>query len=257
MAFLPGIFGKAATQQPTQPAPANANGSGGPASQQQQPANSQVAPNAQAAQQQPTQNAGGPQQGTASPLDSFTDFFKPKPRDPNAQVAPGIKDPYLAPLDPTAFKQQVSQANFAASIPQETLTKAMSGDPAAFAEAINHASREAFAAAAQLSHGLAEQATRTGLERMDGSLDGRIKNYQLRTQNTTNEALNHPAVAPMLNAVKMQIASSNPTLSPAEVQSQAEQYFDQMAGVLQGSKQQAQAPANTGPRETDFSTYLN
>ena len=52
MAFLPGIFDKAATQQPQQPAPVNANGSGGPASQQQQPANSQVTPNAQAAQQQ-------------------------------------------------------------------------------------------------------------------------------------------------------------------------------------------------------------
>jgi hypothetical protein len=257
MAFLPGIFGKAATQQPQQPSPANSNGSGGPASQQQQPANGQIAPQAQAAQQQPTQNAGGPQQGTASPLDSFTDFFKPKQRDPNAQAAPTLRDPFLAPLDPAAFKQQVSSANFAAGIPQDTMTKAMSGDPTAFADAINHAAREAFSAAAQLSHGLAEQATRTGLERLDGSLDGRIKNYQLRTQNTTNEALNHPAVAPMLSAVKMQIAQSNPNLSPAEVQNQAEQYFDQMAGVLQGSKQAAQQPANTGPRETDFSSYLN
>lgn len=256
MAFLPGIFGKAATVQPQQPAPANSNGSGGPAAQQQQPANSQVTPQAQVAQTQPTQQAGGPQRGTASPLDSFTDFFKPKPRDPNAQQAPTLRDPYLAPLDPATFKQQVSQADFAASIPQETIAKATSGDPAAFAEAINHAAREAFAAAAQLSHGLAEQAARTGLERLDGSLDGRIKNYQLRTQNTTNEALAHPAVAPMLNAVKMQIAQSNPNLSPAEVQHQAEQYFDQMAGVLQGSKQQAQQPANAGPRETDFSSYL-
>ena len=257
MAFLPGIFGKAATTQPQQPAPANANGSGGPAAQQQQPANAQVSPQAQGAQQQATAPAGGPQAGTASPLDSFTAFFAPKPRDPNAQAAPTLRDPYLAPLDPTAFKQQVSQANFAASIPQDTLTKAMSGDQGAFADAINHAAREAFAAAAQLSHGLAEQATRTGLERLDGSLDGRIKNYQLRTQNTTNEALNHPAVAPMLSAVKMQIAQSNPNLSPAEVQNQAEQYFDQMAGVLQGSKQAAQQPANAGPRETDFSSYLN
>lgn len=252
MAFLPGIFGKA-TAPVAQPAPANANGSGGPAAQQQQPANSQVSQQAQAAQTTPQAPAGGPQ----NPLDSFAAYFKPQQRDPKAPQAPTLRDPYLTPLDPTAFKQQVAQANFTSGIPQETMQKAMAGDAAAFQEAINSAAREAFSAAAQLSHGLAENATRTGIERMDGMLDGRIKNYSLRNQNTTNEALNHPAVAPMLNAVKIQIAQSNPALSPIEVQTQAEQYFEQMSSVLQGSKQQSQQPVNTGPKETDFSSYLS
>lgn len=252
MAFLPGIFGKAATQPIQQPAPANANGSGGPASQQAQPANGQVSPQAQAAQTNPQVAASGP----ANPLDSFADYFKPRAVDPKAPQAPNLRDPLLAPLDPTAFKQQVSQANFTNSIPPEVLTKAMSGDPVAFSEAINMAAREAFSAAAQLSHGLAENATRTGLERMDGMLDGRIKNYTVRTQSVSNEALNHPAVQPMLNAVKMQIAQSNPNLSPKEIQTQAEQYFDQMSSVLQGAKQPV-TQAQSGPRETDFSSYLS
>lgn len=256
MAFLPGIFGKAATQQPAQTAPANSNGSGGPAAQQQQPANSQVSPQAQAAQTQPTQPAGGPQEPVASPLDMFTDYFKPQVRDPKAPQAPTLRDPYLAPLDPVAFKQQVSQANFTSGIPAETMQKAMAGDATAFQEAINTAAREAFSAAAQLSHGLSEQATRAGLERFDGALDGRIKNYSVRTQNVSNEALNHPAVQPMLSAVKIQIAQSNPNLSPAEIQSQAEQYFEQLTSVLGGAKQQAQQAANPGPKPTDFSSYL-
>lgn len=252
MAFLPGIFGKAAAPAPVAPAPANNNGSGGPAAQQQAPANSQVTQQAQAAQTAPQAPAGGPQ----NPLDSFVDYFKPRQVNPNAPVAPSLRDPYLAPLDPAAFKQQVAQANFTSSIAPETMQKAMSGDATAFAEAINSAAREAFSAAAQLSHGLAENATRSGIERMDGMLDGRMKNYSLRTQNVSNAALTHPAVQPMLNAVKIQIAQSNPSLSPTEVQSQAEQYFDQMTSVLQGSKQQAQQPVNTGPKETDFSAYL-
>ena len=183
-------------------------------------------------------------------------MFKPKAADPNAPKIPTLADPILGQLDPTQFRQQVEQANFAASIPQETIQRAISGDAQAFSEAINAAAREAFAAAAQLSHGLVEHGSRTAAERLNSSLDSRIKNYQLRTQNTSNEQLQHPAVAPMLNAVKMQIAQSNPQLSPDAVQQQAEQYFMQMADVLSAPKRQAEEQA-ARPKETDFSSYLS
>lgn len=260
MGFLPGIFGKPAApqQQPnSQQAPtvpqqnATTQGGGsGSAMQQQTPANPGANPAAMlgAPSQAP---AGGPQ----NPLDSFTDYFKPKAVDPNAVKAPTLADPILGPLDPTTFRQQVSTANFAASIPQETIQKAMGGDAQAFADAINVAAREAFAAAAQLSHGLVEQGSRTAAERVNGSLDSRIRNFQVRTQNTSNEALTHPAVAPMLNAVKMQIAQSNPQLSPDQVQQQAETYFTQMADVLVAPKQEA-ARAAAKPSEPDFSYLL-
>lgn len=252
MAFLPGIFGRAASTPQAQPSPVNTNGSGGPAAQQAQPANSQVAPEAQAAQTAPIPPAGGPQ----NPLDTFTNYFKPQARDPKAPVAPTLRDPLLAPLDPAKFKEQVAQANFTQGISPELMQKAISGDVAAFSEAINSAAREAFSAAAQLSHGLAENATRTGLERMDGMIDGRIKNYNVRTQGVSNSALGHPAVAPMVQAMKVQIAQANPSLSPMEIQQQAEQYFEQVSTVLQSSKQAANPPAPTGPKETNFASYL-
>jgi len=256
MAFLPGIFGKqpapaAQQQQPAQPAQtaATAGGGAGPASQQQQPANPQAAPSAMTGQAaQPA--AGGPE----NPLDSFVDIFKPRQQDPNAPKPPTLNDPILGQLDPNAFKQQVSQANFAAAIPQETIQKAISGDPQAFADAINTAAREAFAAAAQLSHGLVEHGARTAAERVNSSLDSRIRNFQIKAQNTSHEALGHPAVVPMLNAVKMQIATSNPTLTPEQVQQQAETYFTQMADVLTAPKRQA-ADQSAKPKENDFS-YL-
>lgn len=258
MAFLPGIFNR---QQPA-PAPAAApapltaqnNGSAGPAGQQQTPANPGAAPQSLFNNAAPA-NAGGPQAPVASPMDAFIDIFKPKNVDPNAAKAPGLGDPYLGPMDPTAFRQQVSTANFAANIPQEQMQKALGGDIQAFSDVINSAAREAFAAAAQLSHGLVEQGVRTGTDRLNGTLDSRIRNFQVKSQNTSNEALNHPAVAPMLNAVKSQIASSNPNLSADQVQQQAEQYFTQMADVLVAPKQAAQA-ASSKPSQGDFSSYL-
>lgn len=128
MAFLPGIFGKQAApqqaatqQQPAQPAPQPA---AGPVSAQMQgPANPAANPAAMQ-NQQAAPAAGGP----VNPLDSFADMFKPKPVDPNAPKAPTLADPILGQLDPAAFRQQVEQANFAASIPQETIQRAISGD---------------------------------------------------------------------------------------------------------------------------------
>ena len=262
MSFLPGIFGKSqpapAPQAPAATAPANTPPvnsnvppTGIPASQQAEPANPAANPAMMTGQ--PAQPA---KQGPENPLDAFADMFKPKPVDPNAPKQPTIADPILNQLDPQQFRQQVSQANLAASIPQETIQKAISGDAQAFSDAINHAAREAFAAAAQLSHGLVEHGVRTGAERFNGMLDSRIKNYQLRSQNSSNEALSHPAVAPMLSAVKMQIAQSNPNLSPDAVQQQAEQYFMQMADVLSAPKRQAEQQQQQ-PKEPDFSYLLN
>ena len=255
MAFLPGIFGN--KQQTAAPAPAPvtpaaaAGGGAGPATQQATPANPGAEPGAML-NTPATAAAGGPQ----NPMDAFADMFKPKAPNPNTPKQATLADPILGQLDPAAFKQQVSQANFAAAIPQETMQKAISGDPTAFAEAINTAAREAFAAAAQLSHGLVEHGARTAAERVNSSLDSRIRNFQIKSQNTSHEALAHPAVAPMLNAVKMQIAQSNPQLTPEAVQRQAEQYFTQMADVLVAPKQQAAAAA-AKPSQNDFSYLLD
>ena len=259
MAFLPGIFNRnpAPTPTPTpgtaQPAPAPAQPVpvvGGPASKQTSLANPAADPANMGGQP-----AAAPAAGPQNPLDSFADMFKPRQVDPSAPRQQTLADPILGQLDPAAFRQQVSQANFTASIPQETIQKAISGDAQAFADAINHASREAFAAAAQLSHGLVEHGSRTAAERVNGTLDSRIRNFQIKSQNTNHEALTHPAVAPMLSAVKMQIASSNPQLSPDQVQRQAEDYFTQMADVLTAPKRQAAEAAAT-PKQNDFSYLL-
>lgn len=253
MAFLDGIFNRqqpAAPAAPAAPAPTNSNGSAGPALQQPSPANPAANPAAMpGAPAAPA--AGGPQ----NPMDAFADIFKPRPVDPKAPKAPTLADPLLGPMDPTKFREQIASTNFAAAIPQETMQKAISGDAQALMEAINTASREAFAAAAQLSHGLVEHGSRTAAERVNSSLDSRIRNFQIRTQNTSNEALTHPAVAPMVNAVKIQIAQANPNLSPEAVQQQAEQYFSQMADVLVAPKQAQQQPQK--PKEGDFSYLLS
>ena len=246
MAFLSGIFNKQPTVAPQPeaapapaPAPAAPIANSSAADQRQAPAN----PNADPATM-------------LKPLDSFVEMFKPKVQDPNAPRQATLADPILGPLDPNTFQQQVAQANFASTVPQDIMQKAVNGDVDAFQQALNFAAREAFAAAAQLSHGLVEHGSRTAADRVSASMDSRIKNFQIRSQNTGNQALEHPAVAPMLNAVKMQLATSNPNLTPSQIQEQAEMYFTQMADVLTAPKRQA-AEASAKPKQGDFSHLLS
>lgn len=254
MAFLDGIFGRsnqqanaAAAPAAAAPAPAPA---GGPATRQTEMAN----PGANPATM--VNGAQAPAGGPENPLDAFSNMFAPRKVDPKAPVQPTLRDPILGALDPAAFQQQVQQANFAAAIPQETMQKAMAGDAAAFGEAINVAAREAFAAAAKLSHGLVEHGSRTAAERVEQGLDSKVRNHLIRTQNVDNAILNHPAVAPLVGGVKAQIAASNPQLSAQDVVNKTAEYFQTFAQSF--SQSVAPAPAApTGPKEVDFSTYLN
>lgn len=249
MAFLNGIFNKSPTI-PATPAPALTNG-GPVASQKAGPANPAANPDGMG------NNNPAPAGGPEGPkLDRFADMFKAKAIDPNAPRQLTLDDPLLTPIDPAAFKAQVQNANFAAAIPQETIQKAMGGDAAAFAEAMNIAAREAFSAATTLSHGLAEHGARTAAERMNSSLDGRIRNSLIRGQNTNNATLTNPAVAPIFNAVKAQIAQNNPQLSPEVVQQTAEQYFTEMSSAMTAPQRQADEAKNA-PKVSNFAYLLD
>lgn len=248
MSFLPGIFGK----KPDAPTGA------GPAIKQPAPAN----PGADPANMNgnPAAPAANGPTGTADKptLDTFSDLFKPKAADPNAPKRPTLSDPLLTPLDPATFQQHVNNANFTANIPQETIQKAVSGDVTAFMEAINMASREAFSAAAQLSQGVSEHAAREAATRLDGTLDSRIRGHAIRTQNSDNPALSHPAAAPMVNAIKAQIATQNPQLTAKEVQQRAEDYFTTFADSITAPKRQAEQQAQDSTKKsTDFSWILD
>lgn len=259
MAFLSGIFGSSNAQPAATPAPAAPQPTGaGPASKQQAPANPGANPAAMISgdQQQQQQPAGGATgDGQKSALDAFAELLKPK-QDPNAKAMPGLADPILAPLDPVKLQQSVANTNFAASIDPQVLQKAASGDAQALMEAINTASRDAFLTATQLSHQLSEHASREAATRLDGSLDRRIRSHQIRTQNIDNPVLQHPAAAPLVNAVKAQIAAANPSMPATEVTRKAEEYFLTFADQLTAPQRQAaQAAQEASSGERDFS-YL-
>lgn len=252
MAFLPGIFSRPAVPAAAAPAP-----QGGPASRQPEPVNGQQANPANMPGSQAAPAAGGPEPAVANPMDVFTNLLTPRAPDPKAPKTPTLSDPLLAPLDPVAFNEQLGKANFTQGVDPANMTKALQGDIGAFKEILDQVGRQAFGAAAKLSHGLAENGAREAGGRVEASLDSRFRDYQVRAQNPTNEALSHPAVAPMLQGVKLIIAQNNPQLSATEVNSRAEEYFTNMAQVLANPKDANNATNNTAGKKGDFSYLLN
>jgi len=268
MAFLDNIFNRNASPAPDPAAQsavpvapgANQPSGAGPATKQAAPANPGANPAAMAAGAVPATPAVPVAEagGAATGLDAFNDLFKPRPVDPNAPKAPTLQDSYLGPLDDAAFQQQVSKTNFVAGIAPDVLQKAASGDAAALADAINAAAQAGFAAATKLTHGLVDHGARSAAERVSGTLDSRIRQNQIRTQNGSNDVLNHAAVNPIFTMVKERIAGQNPSLSPAEVAARAEDYMTQVGQAFVGGKSADNGGQNPqAPAEPNFGSYLS
>lgn len=169
--------------------------------------------------------------GEDSQLDSFVDIFKmPTDKDGNPQLP---DDPLAQPLinvDAAKLKEAAGKMNFAAGINGELLQKAMSGqDPQAFMQVLNAVAQNGFFAAMQANANVVQTAFNKHTERFEAALPDRIRSTQISQTQAKHPALNHPAAAPMVAALKSQIATTNPHLSPDRVSEMAENYVIAMA----------------------------
>lgn len=245
MGFLQGVFGQQQPQQqrqqqqPQQQVPQNpqfnpqnnGNGSGGAAQgQMNQPANSQMQGAA----------AGG---NTANPMDDFMKLLTPSKevQTREQQLQQQQTASLWGDVTPEKIGQSVSQMDFMQNAPQEAMQKLASGDMSALPEIINHAVRGALSNSIQMTQGMVEHGVRTGNERMSSTFDSRVRDFQVRSQTSSNPALQHPVGKSLMKTLTGQIAKSNPTMSPEEVQAKGEEFFTQFAEMVLQPKQQAEA----------------
>jgi hypothetical protein len=203
-------------------------------------------------------NNADPQKGQGSQLDNFKDLFKVQTDDKGNPQVP--VDPLSGPLltvDPQKLKEAASKLNFTGNIAPEQLQKAMSGqDPQAFMDVLNSVAQGAFLQAMQVNAGVVETAFQKHTSRIETALPDRIRNIQVRNAAPKHAALSHPAAAPMVEALKGQIARANPHLSPEKVAEHAENYFIAFASDVTAGNQQQSNGNKSGPQETDWAALL-
>lgn len=214
-----------------------------------------VAPASPMAQQNPAAGAGAPQAGTShptvtepaapsNPLDNFTPLWQTDPKS-----APPA-DPLATPIfntDPAKIAEAAGKIDFVSQIPPDMLQKAMAGnDPQAFMAVMNAVAQKTLATAAQLSTATTEQGATRLQQRLLTALPDRVKQIQLDQMQPENANLQHPAAQPILQMMRQRVKASNPNLTPAEIQKQAENYVSAFVSAMAPQATQAEVAAANG-----------
>jgi len=252
-------FGMSNANQVATPADAKPQHQTG-AQQLAQPANDNQQPNPPGDNGQPNNdpnNNADPNKGQAgSQLDNFKGIFT-MPTGPDGKPLE-TADPHNEPLlnlDPAKLQEAAAKMNFAAGVAPELLQKAMGGDAQAMSEVMSAAGRNAFVAATASMTRVVEDAINRNNQRNDQTLASRVRDVQINQAPVKHPALAHPAAAPVLAALKQQIAATNPTLSPDKVAEHAENYVIAMSTDVNTHNQQ-QTQAKTKSLEPDYGVFL-
>jgi hypothetical protein len=211
-----------------------------PAAQPVNPNGPQVA----AAQQQQQQKNGtmspGDEDGTnvasgdpntqkplaAAPLDEFKTLWDTEAVPDGADPSKGKPKGYLS-MDPSKFKDHAAKLDFARLVDPALMSKAMGGDAQSFATILNQVTQAAFASSLQATHSMVER----GLTNADGKIwerfPGELKKHSLMDSDLSEDfpQANHPAVKPMYDNVRQQMASKYPDASTSELKKMTDRYM--------------------------------
>jgi len=159
--------------------------------------------------------------GTESPLDKFSDVFK---IDPSEGEAP------IFNIDPVKLTEQAQKTNFINSIPPEALVEMAKGGEEGVKAAlsiINNVAQSGYAQSTLVSAKLVEHALKQQRQQFEDVVIPQMMR-QMSAQHAladTNPALSHPAIAPVVSAVRDQLAKQHPDASPKEISAMAQDLF--------------------------------
>lgn len=195
--------------------------------------------------------------GPSSPLDPFKDLFK---IDPNNQPPADPFQQALIEMDPKKLGEAVSKLNFTQGINKELMTKALGGDVDSMMQVLNNNARAVFAGTANMMKGVVEAAISKNNGRLDSVFGDRMRSHMLNFQRPNNEALSHPAVQPVLAALRTTISQSSAgrSMSPEDISKKAEEYFLSMSDAISAAKppkDTSSGPGGTGA-EVDWTKFL-
>lgn len=172
-----------------------------------------------------------------SPLDKFSKLWEPTT---TPTVDGTLPANMFAGADPTKMLEAARKVDFAKSIPPEVLAKITAGGPdaaAAFAQAINDVAQRSYAQSSFASTKIVEAALAKFQEGLDSRLPSQIKKHQVSDSiRDSNPALQHPAAAPIMEAMQAQLTVKYPNATVSEIQDMASQYLTAFNSVANPPK---------------------
>lgn len=202
------------------------------------------------------------QQVTApvSPLDKFADLWQTKTTSDGKPV-PIPADPLKQPVfnfDPVKIQATADQMDFTGGINPELVAKALGGDAAAFAEAINTAIRTAVVGMTINSGNLINTALVSNNDKFASQLPTHLKKHQLlESAGSDNPVFNHPNVQPLVQSLKQMALAKDPNASVADIEAQIAGYLTGLSeAVLDSDPTRVSQRKATAPKEQNWSLFL-
>jgi hypothetical protein len=159
---------------------------------------------------------------------------------PNANPATGSQSGQPNPpgggIDPAQLMAAVGNMNFAQAVAPELTAKALSGEAdsgQALMQIINQVGQNAFAQSTLLTNNLVNQRLADMQAKIDAGLGDKVTNLQRQEAVTSNPMLQHPALAPIKNALTTQFTTQYANETPQAIQKKVNEYMTSMAGFLQ------------------------
>lgn len=191
-----------------------------------------------------------PAAAPSSPLDAFKGLWETPVDAEGKPIAPPV-DPLAAPIfnfDPAKVTEQAKALDFTKGINPELVSGLVQNgqlNTDNLLKLINEVSQTAFAAATLNTGNLVTTAVQKNNTALKTALPSQIRGVQLAdTPIGDNPVLSHPAVAPLVHALRTAQFTKNPNANPADVNKSVMDYLGGLAEALQ-----ATTPAATEKRE--------
>lgn len=215
------------------------------------PQNNSAAPQGQQPQgQSQEQQAVEP----ASPLDSFKDLWQ----NANNEQGNDSSSDALFNVDPKALNETVGKMNFLGNIPpkvQEALKAGGEEAVRANLYLMNQVAQQSFAQSAQTTTRIVEAALAKQAEAFESRVSEVVRKQGASEQlKSANPAFSHPAAAPILEGIQVQMQKKFPNASASEIANMAQSYFTTFAQEITGA---GKPKAKPGKSDSDFSDFFS
>jgi len=184
----------------------------------------------------------------ADPLDKFESVWAAP--DPTKQTGPkDLSAPIFDPIDPTKLQASLGKLDFARSIPAGVMEKIAAGGPesaAAITEAMNAVARQTMSQATMAQSAMMEAAFKDYATRLEAKFETA---YTARAADDQvlgdNPAFKHPAISPLIKALRHQVVSQNPGAAPSEIAAILKTYTNEFANAIKAPEKLAAATAES------------
>lgn len=200
-------------------------------------------------------NSDTNQSAAGSPMGEFAKLFD---TDPNAKSNTPVST--FANLDPKAIAEASKTNDFRNVVTKDMQASILKGGPEAvnaMMEAMNSMAQKSFGDSAIASTKLIDKALADQRKQFEAALPGIIKSQTSgETLRAADPLFSNPAVAPMINMVKSQVAAKYPDASSAEQAKMVQDYVKQFA---EAATPQKKVTPGTDPlgNKTDWSEFLD